>query len=197
MNLPHDEKALLAPMLACLCTLVIGLALAAPAAAQNCGSSGGHFITFTFPPGDSPAVLDDVCSDKFRCAMPESSGGYVRKTNAGCNPEAGDCAVELRFPLEFRGNQENIDDVGLSGAPTPVIYWFDGAANTGCRLWQNANCGQVSIRGFGFQEIRTDFREIYLLLGDPLEGPSVAGGTTLRITDWLLDTQGNAESGRQ
>lgn len=145
------------------------LAFAAPASAAtiDCGEEpAGVVIRFvTFPGVEVPSQPGDRCSDTFQCGEPMSSGGFVQKASASCDPEAGACALQLRFPLTFRGNRENIDDVGLFGAPTPVVYWFAGGADEDCEPWIDADCGQIGICGLPSGKISTDTIDTYLQLG--------------------------------
>ncbi|HSL81512.1 MAG TPA: hypothetical protein VLF66_01975, partial [Thermoanaerobaculia bacterium] len=146
----------------------LALALALPAASveQGCGNSLGYDIRFSHDFGEIPSISSDRCSDTFKCAPPGSVGPFVRKIDPGCDAEAGPCALRLVFPLEFRGNRENIADVGLSGAPTPVIFWFDGEADADCRPWLSTSCGQVSICGQSPNKVPYDVIDTYLNLGE-------------------------------
>lgn len=136
----------------------------ASAATIDCGEEPqGTVIRFvTFPGIEVPSQPGDRCSDSFQCGEPVATGSSVDKADPTCDPEIGACAVRLRFSLTFRGNRENIDDVGLFGAPTPVVYWFEGAANEDCRPWLDSDCGQIGVCGLPTGKISTDTIDTYL-----------------------------------
>ncbi|HUP41842.1 MAG TPA: hypothetical protein VM599_01390, partial [Thermoanaerobaculia bacterium] len=118
------------------------LASAPPAAAQQCLDSPGYSgaLWFVPQPGESPPDEEDSrCGDGFWCFQGEDLGPFIRLVDSGCDPTVGACALELRFPLEFKGNETNIAEHPNQSPPKPGVFWFAGEAPQSCQPWLNSN----------------------------------------------------------
>jgi RHS repeat-associated protein len=131
-------------------------------AAVQCFSQTGFLIQFAEQPGISPPLEGDArCDDTFWCFQGEDLGPFIRLANPACDPTVGTCGIQLRFPLEFKGNKTNKAEHPNEDPPLPSVFWFAGAAPQSCQPWLDVNCGQIGI----CNAIRDDFVETFLTLG--------------------------------
>jgi RHS repeat-associated protein len=143
------------------------LAAASPAAAQQCLDSAGYSgaIWFLPRPGESPPEEGDQrCGDSFWCFQGKDLGPFIR-VSPSCDPTVQACSLELRFPLELKGNETNIAEHPNQSPPKPSVFWFAGEAPEDCEPWLDSNCGQIGICGTFIGEIVDDFIETLLILG--------------------------------
>jgi YD repeat-containing protein len=149
-----------------------------PAAAQQCLDSLGYSgdLWFVPQPGESPPEEEDSrCDDGFWCFQGKDLGPFIRIAGSGCDPTVGACELELRFPLEFKGNETNIAEHPNQSPPKPGVFWLAGEAPQSCQPWLSSNCGQIGICGTFIGEINDDFIETLLILGSAsCEAPTPA-----------------------
>jgi RHS repeat-associated protein len=129
-----------------LCWAVISDAAGAVPGKQ-CAPAVAGATTFHFEEETGTPISTGICSSSgFRCTKPEENGGPTYQLlDTGCDPEVGACAVHLRVPIRFPGNQANISDGGFRGME--VRWYFDSTAPSCSDAVQ---CGQVSTCGKAF-----------------------------------------------
>src|SRR5436305_4990869 len=163
--------------------LILGAAvLTRPAAAveTSCSNAAGWDVRSNSFGGTSTSTA--TCSDTFKCEKAKSTGPVIEKVNANCDPKAGACAIRLRVPLEFPGNLQNITSAGgIFGAPTPLVYWFQGSTpSASCAPRFDVNCGQLSVCGSSDNvQYSGDFGETTLTVG----GVSCSSLTSPQLTN--------------
>lgn len=132
--------------------LLVALLFAVRADAQSipgetCAPEVAGSTTFHFEEQAGSAIAGAICSFvAFRCVPPEENGATtVQLLDPSCDPVAGPCAVHLRVPLRFPGNQLNISD---GPARLMEVRWFFDSTAPACN--DSVQCGQVSTCGKAF-----------------------------------------------
>jgi len=152
-----------------------------PARAVLCASST-HSLHYV--PGTGTSTAPQNCPDTFRChEAKQPAAPWLLKVNPNCDPNTQGCRIQLRVPLETPGNKGNIADVGVFGAPKPLIYWFEGPSPPGsCEPRFDTSCGQIGICGYPGSDITTDSFETVL----QIDGVSCSNLTNPNLTTYSI-----------
>ncbi len=125
-------------------TLLVPAASGQAIPGKACGPEVAEGTTFHFEEETSAQLPAGVCFvTAFHCDQPEEDGGPTYQLlDAGCDPTAGPCRVQVRVPLKFPGNQDNIHDGPLH---VEEVRWYVLSAAPSCE--DSVQCGQVSTCG--------------------------------------------------
>ncbi|MGB6361054.1 MAG: hypothetical protein WBG64_00150, partial [Thermoanaerobaculia bacterium] len=105
-------------------SLLLGAALAPPAAGQYCGDAAPEGITIGAV-GTGTQTSNDKCQGAFYCKKPEVS---APEAEAIFDPVKGTYTVRVKVPFTVEGNSQNNGDNGTFLDSRARIHWFSSEA---------------------------------------------------------------------
>ena len=162
-------------------------AFAQPVPGVPCGPEVVNGTTYHFENETGDAIPASYCfATGFRCEPPEHNGGpSYQLLDPNCDPTGSTpCKIQVRVPLKFPGNQDNIDE----GLHAMEVRWFTEETPPSCS--DPVQCGQVSTCGkafTGLPTINTD-RATFTATRSMTCNDILNGSVPLSLTAWSCIT---------